>query len=90
MFVIVNENKQTFSRMTATSALIYSEHWSSKIQLDQELPINITIFPNEGIAGSVINNILACRGVASLPNKNENLIVVPFTEYFGHTLEEEE
>lgn len=82
MFLIVNENRQTFSRLTANDALIYSEHWSDKIQLDHELPMNITIFPNEGIAGSVINNILACRVVNALPNKLERLIVVPFVEYF--------
>lgn len=82
MFLIMNQNHQAFSRVTASDAFIYIEHWVSKIDFDHNLPLNITIYPSEGMAQTVINNILACRSVKDERNKNEVLSIVPFNEFF--------
>lgn len=81
MFLIVNENNQVFSRYTPNNGL-YVEQWADKIDLDNMIPIQISIYPHEGIAQSTINNILSYRSGNSLPNKNETLKIVPFNEYF--------
>lgn len=81
MFFIVNENNQVFSRYIPNN-MLYMEMWSDKIDLDNMIPIQISIYPHEGIAQSTINNLISYRSGNSLPNKNETLKIVPFNEYF--------
>jgi len=77
MFVIVNENNGAFSQFIPNLGT-FLEVWVYLPDYHQNLPINVTIYPSEGIAQSTINNILSNR---NQNNKNENLKIVPLVEW---------
>ena len=81
MYLIVNQKNQAFSKLTASDAFVYVEHWVEN-EFSFNLPINVTIYPSQGMAMSTITNILACRSVKDETNKNEILNIVPFNKYF--------